>query len=249
MSKAILNEFVDSLFPPICHVCKSKEGIGENVCKNCLKLELIDCDLNNCEICQEKIEDNSFFKVCYYCMLNPPLVEELRSVFYYDQKSKSLLFTYKYDPHHSLSKAISSIILKSLPNYFAPKTKIDCIITIPSASTTLRKRAFNHSALLAQNLVNYFNAPYYPQALKSARKRKPQIGLENYERFKNVVGAFKAKTKYVSDRNVLIFDDVITTGASINEATKVCLNAGAKKVYALSFLRSKNFSSRRLQLV
>ena len=116
----------------------------------------------------------------------------------------------------------------------------DILVPVPLAKTRLWSRRFNQSALLARAIARNRNAPDNPFALDRIRRTVSQVGLSTEQRKQNVAGAFRVPEKQhasVAGRNVLLIDDVITTGATANACARALKAAGAARVDVLALTR------------
>ena len=114
--------------------------------------------------------------------------------------------------------------------------KTDVIAPIPLHYSRKLRRKYNQAALLAQNIAKLSGLQYEPFLLKRTRNTKKQTTLQKSQRKKNMEGAFIV-TKNIEGRRILLIDDVMTTGATINSAACALKDTGAKKVYGLVFAR------------
>ncbi|KAA3647245.1 MAG: ComF family protein [Chloroflexi bacterium] len=117
---------------------------------------------------------------------------------------------------------------------------IDLVLSVPLSQKRLASRGYNQANLLARPLALRLSLRYAPGALKRVRETATQIGLSPPERHRNVTNAFDADLRIVSNSNVLVVDDVITTGATMQACTQSLLDAGAKQVFAISVARAGN---------
>jgi ComF family protein len=117
----------------------------------------------------------------------------------------------------------------------------DVIIPIPLGKRRRNERGYNQAALLARPLALALNISYRPRALKRIRETKSQVGLSFAQRRENVSGAFEAVPKLVSGRRVLLVDDVMTTGATLEAAAQALKNAGAADVQGLTLVKTVKF--------
>ena len=114
------------------------------------------------------------------------------------------------------------------------KSNIDCIIPVPLHKSRQRERGFNQSDILAKYLSVYLDIPTYPEYLKRIKKTKDKKGLNKDERRHNLDNAFVAKDIPVYIKNVLIVDDVYTTGTTIEKCAIALKKAGVKNIYFLT---------------
>ncbi len=119
------------------------------------------------------------------------------------------------------------------------KNDIDCIIPVPLHKSRQRERGFNQSDILAKYLSVYLDIPTYPEYLKRIKKTKDQKGLNKDERRHNLDNAFVAKNLESKIKNVLIVDDVYTTGTTIEKCAIALKKAGVKNIYFLTVCTGK----------
>jgi ComF family protein len=116
---------------------------------------------------------------------------------------------------------------------------MDLIIPVPLHPKRLRWRGFNQSLLLARRVSHMYQVPIDPFLLYRNRETPPQTQLTEDERRKNVRGAFAiASGEALKEKNVLLVDDVYTSGATVNECCRVLVRGGAREVYVLTLART-----------
>jgi len=118
-----------------------------------------------------------------------------------------------------------------------PLPAADCIVPVPLHSSRLREREFNQTTLISRHLSRYSGIPLLPDVLKKEKETLPQTDVTGKERLKNVKNAFSA-TDDAKGRSIILVDDVITTGATVNECARVLRKAGAGSVTVLALARS-----------
>ncbi len=122
------------------------------------------------------------------------------------------------------------IEINQLPNNLNSATFL--LIPIPLSPQRERWRGFNQSKILAQEFGSTLNYPINYQ-LKRQKHTKPQVTLNRKKRLQNIQGVFNWRGDNLSNQNIILIDDVITTGATLNEAALILRQAGANKIYAL----------------
>jgi ComF family protein len=116
--------------------------------------------------------------------------------------------------------------------------KVDLVIPVPISLSRRSERGYNQAALLARPMALYFGMNYQPRALKKSRETHSQVGLSFDERQANVQGAFIAERLIIQGKDVLVVDDVTTSGATLNSCAQALRLAGAKEVYCLTLARA-----------
>ena len=115
---------------------------------------------------------------------------------------------------------------------------VEIIIPVPLGKKRLKERGYNQVGLVAKPLAEANHWRYVPKALSRSRETQSQVGLTPEQRKLNVAGAFQADTVLVSGKNVLVMDDVATTGATISACAMALLDSGANSVYAFTLARA-----------
>lgn len=172
--------------------------------------------------------------LCLSCAKEKSIFDACRSICAYDQHSSALLTRFKNNRDLTVLPFLS-FLLKSVDEGW--HSWADWIVPIPLHWTRLCWRGFNQSALLAQA----FNArSYHPFLLKRMRRTPSTRGQTRKQRLQNVKGAFGVPKTYqslVQGKNILLIDDVMTTGATLEEAAHTLLRFKARAVRALSVAR------------
>jgi ComF family protein len=114
------------------------------------------------------------------------------------------------------------------------------IVPVPLATGRLKSRGYNQVHLITNALGNALRVPQSENALTRVRDTPSQVGLEPFERRRNVVGAFRASSDHVSGKKVLVVDDLFTTGATLAACAAALKQAGAASVLGLTVGRTWN---------
>jgi ComF family protein len=138
------------------------------------------------------------------------------------------------------AKAASSIIADSMLELVIDKksdNQEQILVPLPTASSRRRQRGYDHSQLIARRLSSSLGVPYRPALTRLGQAR--QVGSIKIDRLSQMEDAFRIKFgASVKDKDVLLVDDVLTTGASLEAAASCLLNSGAARVDALVFARA-----------
>ena len=123
---------------------------------------------------------------------------------------------------------------------FFERYNIDYIIPVPLHIKRESERGYNQAGYIAKEVAKEFNKEYYPNILRRVKNTKAQSGLARGDRQSNIKDAFKVEWKEcIEGKNILIVDDVITTGGTVRECSKVLKENGAKKVFVLALATGK----------
>jgi ComF family protein len=135
--------------------------------------------------------------------------------------------------------ALGEILSRPMISLFNDlKWKIDIITPVPLGIARLSQRGYNQAALLAKPLALGTNINYQPKALKKIRETVSQVGLSYRERRSNVIDAFNANKDTVQYKNILVVDDVTSSGATMEACSRALKNAGANEVYGITLAGS-----------
>lgn len=242
---AIKNTALDILFPPICFGCKNHlENRDKFICDACLGSIKINNTLF-CPMCQARLPENK--RICNHGLeKNEEFPYLLAAAANYDNKIiQDVIHSYKYTYFDKLSSALGAILtdyLNSVIRNSKFEIKNFSVTYIPLHFFRERERGFNQSKLLAQIISKNFNLELI-DALRRIKNNPPQAKIaknnlqqsKNYEnRKKNISSAFQiTDSEIISGKNIILIDDVYTSGATMSEAAKVLKQHGAGKIIAL----------------
>lgn len=200
----------------------------------------------NCLICQKQIPFTPPRGLCPECFtriqrnFSPPgswVTSE--SKYYFKQIwvaapyrgiMKECIQLLKYKRKLILLEQLSRIMIEFAQKNI-PRANIDGLVAVPLHYARLKEREFNQSQLLASRLARHFNLPLLNNTLKRTRPTPSQANLSKQERFASLKDAFALKEKEeIKRKNILLVDDVFTTGATVNECAQVLIKSSAKEV-------------------
>jgi len=142
---------------------------------------------------------------------------------------------FKYGRDVTLAATLTGVLLANLPSLLSPEV----IVPVPLHRDRLRWRGFNQSLLLAKRLAWRLRLRVEPHALRRIRHTAPQVELSDSARQRNVRGAFSVRDpKHIRDRRILLVDDVMTTGATVDVCSRELLDSGASSVEVLTLARA-----------
>jgi ComF family protein len=220
-----LNFIFDLLFPSVCAACAKRVEREESLCKPCAsKLNFYRTFF--CGRCGARLPAEK--KICH---LDHPYVLGA-AMNYHEPQVESLIKSLKF----GRSKKAALFLAKILGRYASPLLEGQnfLIIPIPLGEKRLRERGFNQAELIARCLAANLNLTLKP-ALRRIKETPPQSGIRGHrERLNNVSGAFVAEQSIVAGQNILLIDDVTTSGATFYEAAAALKSAGARKIIALA---------------
>ena len=227
---------LDIAFPPQCPSCQKPVAALHNFCAECFQdLRMIGDPMCGCCGIPFAVAVEGY---CPECLTEPPAFSRARSVMVYDKSSAPLVSSLKFrDQWAGLERSVT--MMRAAGTTLL--SDADFIVPVPLNWRRLWWRKYNQSALLAYGLSAQSALPCLPHALVRTRPTRPQMRLERAERLKNVKGAFRvadAALPRVQNKHILLVDDVVTTGATVDACAKALLKAGAKQVDVLALART-----------
>ncbi len=151
---------------------------------------------------------------------------------------RQVIHRFKYGRQASLGPQLGQLVARACRPWFQP-SDLDLIIPVPLHPRRLRWRGFNQSVLLGREVGRAWGIPLDPFVLCRTTETVPQTTLPLKERQPNVRGAFSvAPRRTVEKLRVLLVDDIYTTGATVNECTRVLRHSGARDVQVLTVART-----------
>jgi ComF family protein len=216
----------------------------ERVCDPCIdQIERI--PEPTCDVCGAPFQEanRTDSARCRLCTQSPPHFRQARAIARYRpgisedlQVVPSLIRRHKYGRDQSLALALVQCFRHKLP---LERSDYDLVIPVPLHRRRLRWRGFNQAALLARAVANEMNCELDVAALARVRDTPPQTWRQGAQRRHNVRGAFEVThPECIVNRRLLLVDDVITTGATLDECAHALLNAGAQCVDVFTLARA-----------
>lgn len=176
---------------------------------------------------------------CAACLASPRAFDRARAACLYDEASRELILQFKHADRIDLAPLFSAWLARAAPDLLA---EADLILPVPLHPGRLFRRRYNQAAEIARPLARRAGAVYLPDALRRIRATETQGGKSGGGRRRNIAGAFAVSTKgrgQVAGKRVLLIDDVMTTGATLEACAKALKKAGAKGVDVAVIARVK----------
>jgi ComF family protein len=234
-----------TLFPSDCRICATPlTNISRlPVCPSCL-LDMAPIAGATCEVCGERLGSPGFVaekQICPACQESRPHFAKAAAYGAYDGGLRELIHLLKYE-----RVAPAAVVLGRMLEEAIQKLSIraDSILVspVPLHSSKRRERGFNQAELIARAALkrNAFpTAEFAADVLERTRPTVSQIGLTRPQRVENIRGAFRVRhPSRVSGRNVLLIDDVLTTGTTVSECARILRKAGAENVWVATVART-----------
>lgn len=170
--------------------------------------------------------------MCALCLVEPPPYTRARAALAYDDVSRRLVSCFKYSDQTNLLPTFAPWLVRAARELLP----VDVIMPVPLHRWRLLRRKYNQAGLMAQAVGHDLGIKVELLTLQRQRATRQQVGMKREERLKNVRDAFVV-TGSVSGKTVLLVDDVLTTGATLEACTKALLQAGAAEVRVLTLAR------------
>lgn len=218
---------LNTLLPHECFLClaASNEQLLCPACRDSLPI----MPAERCPICALPTPGAA---VCGACLKRPPHFDESHAVFRYEFPVDTLIHALKYGHRLASADFLATALLEA-----APGARPDLIIPVPLAPKRLAKRGFNQAVELARRLARNWDVPLDTREVARAIDTLPQASLPWKERAKNIRHAFSCSCD-LSGKSVLVVDDVMTTGTTLNELAGTLKACGAAWVGNLVLARA-----------
>ncbi|MDD2899637.1 MAG: ComF family protein [Desulfuromonadaceae bacterium] len=233
------NALCDVILPPICHICRNfiPNAGTLHICPDCH--DRLPCAASPlCPTCGIPFAGAGADHRCGACLTHPPHFDSARAPFLYEGTIRDLIHAFKYDRRTHLRRPLALLILEGLGEALIEQ-RLDLIIPVPLHRSRLRQRSFNQAALIGNLLSRRLSLPIMPDTLFRNRPTEPQINLPAAERRQNVKGAFTVHIpEHIAGKRILLLDDVMTTGSTMDECAKELKDSGAAAVMAVTVART-----------
>jgi len=236
----VFNVFLDFLYPEniSCILCNNpiNKNTTYSMCKECFSnMNFI---LDGCIKCGKPIINYSLeeqsIEGCGYCLKKSFYFDKVISCVEYTNLSKKIIFGLKYNNKTYLSKYIAIIMKEKLE---LENIKFDYILFVPLHKNRLRQRGFNQAEKIAVDLSKIMNIPVVDNIYRKNNTRR-LYKLDKEERVKELKNAFIINNNIIDlrNKNILLVDDIFTTGSTVNEISKVLKINEVNKIFIATFL-------------
>ncbi len=217
--RGLLSKIADIIFPyiPMCAVCGAEKGASDYLCAKCAG------EMEELRAGESQINGFAAF-----------------SLYRYDGQVKSIITGYKYGGKKYLGRLLGGDMAKALEGL---SYSVSCVCGVPLHEKRRKQRGFDQAEELAKGIAESAGLPYIA-ALLRIRNTKTQTKLTEKQRAQNIKGAFEASGAVSG--NVLLVDDVLTTGATAGECAGVLMQAGARDVYVMTYAKS-NYGGKKAE--
>jgi len=237
MLRKFFGVLADIIYPRTCLVCKRQlkgtSCVDNLICRECwVKVKRNIPPF--CYRCGRHLE-KPIKNICPECVRKQLHFDRAFSPCVYEGVTKELIHTFKYRGKDYLGATLSELMVDFIKEYNMPMEVLDLVVPIPLHQVRLREREFNQAQILSQHIAKTFNKRLATDALKRLRHTKTQTELQTEERLLNVKGSFAVtNNEEIKGKNILLVDDVLTTGATSSEAACALKKAGANIVFVLT---------------
>lgn len=213
----MIERLIEFITPDCCIIC-NKEGIC--LCEECAQTNLV-VKKPSCVLCNSLTPNG---QTCNSCRSKTKLSGA--SVAYrYENVTKELITRLKYHHQRSIARFFGKLLV------YPDKYSFDLVSFVPSDGRSRRARGYNQAELLAKSFAKQQNLPLQETLLRQKHIR--QVGLNRKQRLEAIEGNFVAYGN-IAGKNILLIDDVVTTGATLRECASVLKLAGAKRIWGVA---------------
>lgn len=220
------------LFPPVCPLCDAMT-VEPLLCNYCYQeLSLIN---KACTICAIPIIHAN---ICGACLKQKPFFDTLICPCLYKNPLTHIIHQFKYSKKLYFARILSQLLLEKLcaqNNFKLP----DCIIPVPLHRSRQRERGFNQSVEIAKPIAKYLNIHLDSTSIIRHKKTQSQSQLNAKQRIRNIVNAFSCR-KTIDYQHVAVIDDVVTSGQTVNELSKLLRKYGVKTIQIWCVARTEH---------
>ncbi len=225
LNRSVLLPLLQWIYPANCFLCESSEIEGLNqVCNKCWHQlpRTTDTAISNLWLAREE---------------NLPLfITRFHAFFDFNDEIQKIIHEMKYNGKTRIAREIIQFLKEDISNHFHG---IEIIIPVPLHAKRRKERGYNQSELLAKEIAMILDKPLFTSVVKRVTNTKSQTKLDAHERLENMAGAFSVSdNQTIQEKIILLVDDLITTGSTLNECARILKENKVKEVYALVLARA-----------
>lgn len=234
LTRRVWNGLIDFVLPPVCVACGTRVASRDALCPGCWRqvsfIRPPVCDRLGVPLPY----DTGVRTVSATALADPPVYDRARAVARYAGVMRDLIHGFKYADRHHPRRLFGRWLMVAGRELLADA---DLIVPVPLHRFRLLRRRFNQAAILAREVGRESGLPVDPLLLERVKRTASQVGMTADQRRRNVQAAFRVapgRRGDVENSNVVLVDDVITTGATVDAAARALRVAGAARVDVLA---------------
>lgn len=232
--RRVVTALSDLVMPPVCLVCRTPIGSHDALCAGCWR----EIDFIRPPLCDRLgiplPFDAGEGAVSAAAVADPPSYDRARAVAAHTGSMRTLVHALKFHDRHDVRRLLGKWLVEAGRELVLDA---DIVVPVPLARRRLVMRRFNQAAILAREVSQLAGIRYEPLILERTRATASQVGLSRGARQRNVAGAFAVPPRRearIRGRNILLIDDVITTGSTVGACARALRRAGATRVDVLA---------------
>ena len=235
-SQIVNQSFINFIFPPFCPICESELKHRERlICENCYS-HIKTIESNFCRKCGAPRLGGR--KTCKYCKGFTFHFSKVRALGIFSSPLVEMIHLLKYDRKTLIAERLG-ILMGNLLFSDSDLSQTDMIIPVPLHKTRMRERGYNQSLLLSRMVSSITRKELCNDVIIRKKATKSQTTLNHNERENNLKDAFIVSNfGKIKNKTIVVIDDVMTSGTTLNELSKTLLEAGAESVYGLVLARA-----------
>ena len=234
----MIRGITDLVYPRFCIACNGRvRQESGHVCWDCLSgVEYVTRPF--CSLCGDPVDGKVEHEyLCSVCRRHAPSFDTARSAVRYRGSMATAIRALKYSNSTQVSGDLGRLLGGCVETCY-DRVQFDAVTCVPLHRSKEAKRTYNQSGLLGKALAKRLKLRLVTRCLERAENTDTQTGLSMSQRRKNVRGAFEASMPdWIEGRRLLLVDDVMTTGATVDECSRVLKNAGAATVHVVTVAR------------
>jgi len=235
----IKSQFIETVFPSRCMACPTETITPMGLCGDCWGRTHFFagpvCDL--CGVAVSTADQSTKRLICDDCDRTPPAWDQGRAAVAYEGVGRQVTMALKHSDRLDMAAPLARWMTGASADMTHPGM---LVIPVPLHWSRLLTRRYNQSAMLAKHVAGRLGADVDVQALKrkyATPALKGKTRAERHEVLRNAISVCPSKVSLITDRDVLLIDDVMTTGATLSACTQACREAGAETVSVLTLAR------------
>ena len=240
--RQVVDALLNLVYPQSCVSCDHplSRASEKGVCGSCWrKVQQLRLTSPLCPLCGlPQIAESTETLLCVPCILHPPPFGGARSFGYYTGELSRLIQAFKFEGTKNLVALLAALLAETFTEHW-DRSEIDMVVPVPLHPKRVRERTFNQAALLAHKTAGMLGLRAELQLLKRVVHTAPQVGLTDKQRLRNVQHVFRCDPRTdLQQKQILLIDDVMTTGATLSSCARLLQKTGAVRVFCLTLART-----------